>query len=77
MEFRGARNWKQFHNPKDLAISISLEKAISWLKEQIEIAAAEGYTDFLSGMQRGVDIWAAEAVLELKKSGKPVKLIAV
>ena len=23
--FRDARNWKQFHNPKDLAISISLE----------------------------------------------------
>ncbi len=23
--FRNARNWKQFHNPKDLAISISLE----------------------------------------------------
>ena len=26
-EFRDARNWKQFHNPKDLAISISLEAA--------------------------------------------------
>lgn len=25
--FRDARNWKQFHNPKDLAISISLEAA--------------------------------------------------
>lgn len=23
--FRDARNWKQFHNPKDVAISISLE----------------------------------------------------
>ena len=63
------------HRPERLAISE--EKAISWLKEQIEIAVAEGYTDFLSGMQRGVDIWAAEAVLELKKSGKPVRLIAV
>lgn len=27
IEFRDARNWKQFHNPKDLAISISLEAA--------------------------------------------------
>ena len=26
-DFRDARNWKQFHNPKDLAISISLEAA--------------------------------------------------
>lgn len=25
--FRDARNWKQFHEPKDLAISISLEAA--------------------------------------------------
>ena len=24
-DFRDARNWKQFHNPKDLAISICLE----------------------------------------------------
>lgn len=25
LEFRDNRDWKQFHNPKDLAISISLE----------------------------------------------------
>lgn len=27
LHFRDERNWKQFHNPKDLAISISLEAA--------------------------------------------------
>ena len=27
LRFRDNRNWKQFHNPKDLAISISLEAA--------------------------------------------------
>lgn len=27
INFRDERNWKQFHNPKDLAISISLEAA--------------------------------------------------
>lgn len=27
IQFRDDRNWKQFHNPKDLAISISLEAA--------------------------------------------------
>ncbi len=27
LKFRNDRNWKQFHNPKDLAISISLEAA--------------------------------------------------
>ena len=27
LEFRDERDWKQFHNPKDLAISISIEAA--------------------------------------------------
>lgn len=27
LEFRDERNWAQFHNPKDLALSISLEAA--------------------------------------------------
>lgn len=27
LNFRNERNWSQFHNPKDLAISISLESA--------------------------------------------------
>jgi len=26
-KFRDARNWKQFHNPKDLALSLTLEAA--------------------------------------------------
>lgn len=25
VKFRDSRNWKQFHNPKDLAISLSIE----------------------------------------------------
>jgi NTP pyrophosphatase (non-canonical NTP hydrolase) len=27
LRFREARDWKQFHNPKDLALSLSLEAA--------------------------------------------------
>ena len=27
IQFRDDRDWKQFHNPKDLAISLSLEAA--------------------------------------------------
>ena len=27
LKFRDDRNWRQFHNPKDLAISLSLEAA--------------------------------------------------
>src|SRR3989339_1404478 len=42
ISFRDARDWKQFHNPKDLAISLSLEAAevlehFQWKsKEEIE-----------------------------------------
>ena len=28
LKFRDDRDWKQFHNPKDLAISMSLEAAV-------------------------------------------------
>lgn len=27
VEFRDARDWKQFHNPKDMALSLALEAA--------------------------------------------------
>lgn len=27
LEFRDARDWKQFHNPKDLATAIAIESA--------------------------------------------------
>ncbi len=44
LAFRDERDWRQFHNPKDLAISISLEAAellehFQW-KTPAEIAAA-------------------------------------
>ena len=52
------------------------EKVIKWLEEQIRKAYNEGYRVFISGMQRGVDIWAAEIVLKMKKEGLHVQLIA-
>lgn len=41
LKFRDTRNWKQFHNPKDLAISISLEAAellevFQWSAEDVK-----------------------------------------
>ena len=45
------------------------------LKKEILRAIDDGITVFISGMARGVDIWAAEIVLSLRKSGKPIKLI--
>ena len=45
------------------------------LRETILSALKDGYTDFISGMARGVDLWAAEAVLSLRGEGRPVRLI--
>ena len=40
IKFRDERNWKQFHTPKDLAISISLEasellEVFQWSREDV------------------------------------------
>lgn len=44
LAFRDDRNWKQFHNPKDLAISVSLEAAellecFQWSGADTEVSA--------------------------------------
>lgn|SRR5690554_5345953 len=43
LQFRDQRNWKQFHNPKDLAISLSLEASellelFQWSKEDLVVS---------------------------------------
>lgn len=45
------------------------------LETQIRQATADGLNNFISGMARGVDIWAAQIVLHLRKEGKNVRLI--
>lgn len=62
------------HRPERLNVREKIVK--DWLEKEIDTAISERYTDFISGMQRGVDIWAAEIVLERKKAGKKVRLIA-
>ena len=53
ISFREQRNWKQFHNPKDLAISISLEAA-----ELLEVFQ-------WSGKETGVSDKKPQAIEEL------------
>ena len=61
------------HRPEKLTIP---EKEIKlFLEEQIQKAIKDGYITFLSGMARGVDIWAAESVLKIKEEGNPIHLI--
>lgn len=45
------------------------------LAEQIERLYAEGYREFYSGMCIGVDLWAAQAVVDLMKRDPSVRLI--
>ena len=47
------------------------------LTEQIEKLIKDGADEFFSGMARGVDMWAAEAVLALKSAYPNIKLAAV
>ena len=46
------------------------------LKQEIDAAIADGYTNFISGFAEGVDHFFAEAVLEKKKSNPDLRLIA-
>ena len=62
------------HRPERL--DMPQEKVIQWLNDQVDKAIADGYTTFISGMQRGVDIWAAEAVVKRKNEGADIRLIA-
>lgn len=61
------------HRPEKLMRS---ENAIRKnLEKQIRQAATDGLNVFISGMARGVDIWAAQIVLKLRNEGTDVKLI--
>lgn len=43
------------------------------LKEEIEKTIKDGYDYFISGMALGVDMWVAEAVIELQKTYPNIK----
>lgn len=45
------------------------------LEKEIRQAIADGLSVFITGMARGVDIWASQIVLSLRNSGYDIKLI--
>ena len=57
LNFRDKRNWKQFHNPKDLAISICLEAA-----ELLEIFQWSGMDIGLDGKEIKIEEELADIV---------------
>ena len=61
------------HRPEKLFQPESVVK--DNLEREIKAALADGMNVFISGMARGVDIWAAEIVLRLKAEGLPLHLI--
>ena len=64
--FTGHRPHK-LHQPKAVVIAA--------LEDKIREAVNNGFVTFISGMAWGVDIWAAEIVLRLKREGYPLHLI--
>ncbi len=61
------------HRPEKLNMS---EKEIKILLEKaIKTAVKDGYLIFISGMARGIDIWAGEIVLKLKNKTPDIQLI--
>ena len=72
-EAKGRRCCFTGHRPEKLRQP--KEAVVAALEKAIRDAAAEGFTDFISGMARGVDLWAAETVLRLRKEGLPIRLI--
>ncbi len=61
------------HRPEKL--SWPEDEVISWLEKEIKKAIGDGFLTFITGMARGVDIWAAEIVLNLRDEGQPIHLI--
>ena len=47
------------------------------LSQKVDEAVAMGCTEFLCGMARGCDLFFAECVLEKRRSGMPIRLIAM
>ncbi len=62
------------HRPHKLDASEHQTKKL--LLQAIEQAITDGYVTFISGMAIGVDLWAAEIVLEKKKTNNALHLIA-
>lgn len=72
-EFRRHRCCFTGHRPEKLGAAEEEIKAA--LTRAIRAAISDGYSVFISGMARGVDLWAAETVLDLRDKGEAVRLI--
>ena len=60
------------HRPEKLTADSEAIKAS--LSAEIDVAIADGITEFITGMARGVDMWAAELVLARRATNPGVTL---
>ena len=63
------------HRPEKL--NVSEEEVKKRLKIAISRAIEDGFNVFISGMARGIDMWAAEIVLEERCLNDEIKLVCV
>lgn len=61
------------HRPEKL--HLSEDKIKELMRVAIKQAIHDGFTTFISGMARGIDMWAAEIVLEEKTKNNNLRLI--
>jgi uncharacterized phage-like protein YoqJ len=61
------------HRPEKLNVTEDKIKPI--LRDEIEKAVSDGFTVFISGMARGIDMWAAELVLGMRINSPDLKLV--
>ena len=72
LQFRDRRKWEQFHNPKDLAISLSLEAAellecFQWSGEADKERVAEEASDVLAYLLQLFDKMGIDPVEAFQK----------
>lgn len=64
--FTGHRPEKLYRPEREITIE---------LESEIRQAIKDGYVTFITGMARGVDLWAGEIVLRIREEGHPIHLI--
>ena len=52
-----------------------IKMLMSILFLEIEQSVEEGYTNFITGVAKGVDIWAAKYIIKIKETNPDIKLI--
>lgn len=68
------------HRPKDLGgydeNNLTAQTVKAYLKKLLTFACQTEYTTFIIGMAQGIDQWAGEILIDLKKQYPDIKIIA-